>query len=161
MQEKKIYFPRHKPSLHNFLNLSIILLTLIKQYSTYNFAGKQNFEIDQIYGQIPGFQSYTYSNQNKTLIIFDVYPDSILTFNFKIYSNDTAIKSLYEDKFRGFYIGFDFLYSKQKEYKPNSMICYLNVNASLCLDYFYAPKDEKYYKNQVQDTNGYLVASKK
>lgn len=144
--------------------LSIIIITLTKQYSTYNFAGKQNFEIDQMYGQIPGFQSYTYLN-NKTLIIFDVYPDSFLTFNFKIYSNETGIKNYFDSSNFGLYIGFSFLLNNtvtntDPKWRSDSMICFINKYTSSCLDYIYSFNDNKYFKNQIQNTESFLMSSK-
>lgn len=151
----------------NFLFLHLIthIILNIKIIQTYNFVDKQNPEIDEIYSQIPGFQSYSFTSNNSTLLIFDIYPDSKLTINFKIYSNDTILKSLLENKYQGLIIGFEFPFNSTRaedgdKYKTDTMICSTNFQNSSCLDYFYSVKDEKFFKNQIENSNNFLIPSK-
>jgi hypothetical protein len=227
---KKLYNPYLK-----YFFIIIIITNKIKQISSYNFAGKQNPEIDTIFKQIPGFQSYTYLDNNQTLLIFDIYPESKLIFNLKIYSNNTNIKYYFEDKYKGLKIGLDFLlnaetesesdsdqdlntntnpYSEKekekenininsnrsindidnenktqiqihdlhinnnntvnsnvisnvnsnsnnnKKFRSDSFICNFNINLTTCSDYYFSIINKNFYKNEINDTNNYLILSK-
>ena len=145
--------------------LKIKLLSIITFFYTFysihnqtqfNFAGKQNPEVDLYFSHITGTSLYFYEDNNNTLLIYNIYPDLRLKFSFKIYTNNTMLYQIYENKMKSIFIGIDFLFNSTDlsiiDYRGDIVICQLNINSFKCNDYLYDFKNQEYLRNNQNNT---------
>jgi hypothetical protein len=130
----------------------------------YNFAGKQNPILDMIYSHVPGTSLYFKEQNNETLLIWNVYPHSILNFNFKIYSNISSIQQTFINPNSGIVFGIDFNYNSTdkyvKDFRGDSLVCFFNIENTFCDDFILDFNEESYKRNNGKNKLGYILSSK-
>lgn len=150
--------------------LPFVLITALKFINSdtrYNFAGKQNPLIDLFYTQIPGKSMYVYEDFNKTMLIYTIYPDSMLKFTFKIYTNTSLLNDIFEKGQHGLILGFDFLFNSTdlslSNYRADAFFCLISLKQGnitvFCHDYLYSFNEKKYFRNDGKNALGKRIIS--
>jgi len=148
------------------INILVFLITFLKTIlcsENYNFAGKQNPEIDKINNHLLGTTLYFRDHNNNTLFIFNVHSDAGLNFKFKMYSNISIIQQSYENAKTSIIFGIDYNYNSTdisvKNYRADSFFCLFNKERNLCDDYIWDFNENKYKRNNGKNSLGYILLS--
>ncbi len=153
-----------KKHLLPLITIIILLFKTIISPDSYNFAGKQNPIVDMLYPHIPGSSLYFKEQNNQTLVIFNIYPDSNFNFNFKIYSNVSSIQQTFINFNTGIVFGIDFKYNSTdvyvKDYRGDSFFCFFNIERFSCDDYLWDYTEKVYRRNNGKNKLGYVLTSK-
>jgi hypothetical protein len=130
-----------------------------EEMEIYNFVDKQNFEIDLNYNQIMGTDLYFFSADNMSFFFVNIFPELNLSIDMKLYTNNTDLIHVIENNdslFFGLNFNITNLDPEFANLRSDIFLCNFNKNETVCSDYAYDLKQNKYLKN----LNGALVKSK-